>query len=318
MTRRFVILVLAVAWTIGVATCQAAWFADHVVNYVPGTAPVDPFNPTGAIFLNDPTAALGKPNPIVPGSPEFEYDGVVYPATPSEPVNPFINHFDGNNLAQIGASGELVLRLERFVEVGDGLELGIFGNVGLANNNFGGGASERQAAADVLGIFQSFGIDAVRIEVSETGLPGSWAEVSTERTTIQNPMLYYSDAAGLQGDDETPASLEPKLSAYTESDFGLPLAGEVTQFNGLTIGQMENLMAGSAGGDWIDLDGLMVDGEPLERVGYVRFFDPESTFELMAVSINSQLAGATVVPEPASLALALIGAGALTWRQRRS
>ncbi len=295
---------------------NAAWFANHVVSYTPGTVPIDPvFNPTGAILLNDPTAALGKPRAAIPGFPESEFDGVVFPLTPAEPLNPFAPHFGSDQLVQIGSGGELVLQLERYVEVGAGAELGVFGNVGLTNVDSSGDTSQRRAGDNVLGPFLSFGIDEVRIEVSETGLPGSWVAVGGDsRVTIQNPTSYFTDATGLLGPSDLPADLEPLLDTLTPADFGQPFAGDITQLNGMTIGQMESTLAGSAGGDWLDLDGLVVDGEPLTRVGYVRFFDPVETFELMAVSINSSLAGA-VVPEPASMALVIVGTLAMAIRR---
>jgi hypothetical protein len=315
-TRVYSSLIVAVALVAELA--PAAYFAGGVVSYTPGVAPVDPvFNPSGAIFLDDPTAALGKPAAAIPGFPESEFDGVVYPLTPAEPLNPFAPHFDRNELTQIAAGGELVLRLERYVQVGTGPELGIFGNVGLTNVDASGDTTQRRAADDVLGFFQSFGIDRVRIEVSETGLPGSWAAVASgDRLTIRNPTSYYTNATGLVGPTDLPADLEPLLDTLTPGDFGQPFAGDITQFNGMTIGQIEASLAGSAGGDWLDLDGLVVDGQPLTRVGYVRFFDPEDTFELMAVSINSSLAGA-VVPEPASIVLSLLAMLTLAIRRCR-
>lgn len=297
-------------------TASAEWFGQKAIRYTPGTAPVDPvFNPTGTIFLNNAHASLGKPSAVIPGFPESEFNGQVFPETPAEPLSPFTPHFGFGELTQIGAGGELVIRLERFVEVGAGLELGVFGNVGLTD------VGNRTAPADFSLPFTSFGFDAVRIEVSETGLPGSWAAVSTDPVMIDTPTSFFTDAGGLVGPTFDPADLEPLLKLLTESDFGKPFdnpAG-LDAFAGLSVAQIETLLAGSAGGDWLDLSGLSANGSPLERVGYVRFFDPSETFELMAVSINSAQAGDFVVPEPGTWTLLITSLGvAMGLRQRRA
>lgn len=292
----------AMLWTM-TTVCQAQYFAAEVIDYVPGT-----LHPV--FGLTNPAAALGKPGAIIPGSPEFVSEEYSFPMTPAEPLNPFTPHYDGSELVQVGPGGHLTLRLERYVTVGSGLELGVFGNVGLINM----GTTPRTAGSDAFAL--SFGIDDVVIEVSETGAPGSWVAINGgSRVTIQNPSSYYTDATGLVGPTEHASDLVPLLGSLTESDFGQPFAGGIAQFNDLTIGQIEATLAGSAGGDWFDLSGLMVGGEPLTRVGFVRFSDPAAAFELMAVSINTSLAGG-VVPEPATIGLVLLGVVAVGVRQQ--
>lgn len=270
-------------------TAKAVSFADAVIAYTPGAG----------VFLTDPNAALGKPGVLIPGFPAGSFvdpttgETINFPLTPAEPLSPFVPHFGGDQLTQIGVGGELVVQLERFVEVGMGLELGVFGNVGLTD------AGERVAAGG------AFGVDSIRIEVSETGLLGSWASVGgNDRVVIDDPTSFFTDAAGVQSPDDTFASLLPLIENLTEADFGQPFENsqELARYAGLTISQIETELGGSAGGDWFDLDGLTVGGESLERVGFVRFSDPADAFELMAVSINTQLAGA-LVPEPSSLVL---------------
>ena len=109
--------------------------------------------------------------------------------------------------------------------------------------------------------------------------------------------------------------LLPLVANFTEADFSKPFDNPngVADFDGKTIAQIETLLDGSAGGDWFDLDGLTVGGQPLMQVGYVRFSDPydpspfgANLFELMAVSINSSLTGGSVpVPEPTAMTLLL-------------
>jgi hypothetical protein len=288
-------LVAIVAVFVGnLHTSRAESFAAGVVSYVPGT---------NATYL-DPTVALGKPGPGVAGYPGWNN---------AETLNPFNAHFDASELVQIGPGGSLTLRLERFVNVGPGRELGVFGHTGLMED-FGNPNTSLNPAV-------SFGADEVVIEVSETGQPGEWAALNGgNRVVIGNPVSYFTDDLGHTGPTDLVADLLPELSGFTPSDFGLPLENPLgtAAYDGLTISEITALFAGSAGGDWFDLDGLLVGGQPLTKVGYVRFFDPldpdplfggSDLFELMAVSINSSLAGASVpIPEPTTCVL---GAGLL-------
>jgi hypothetical protein len=189
--------------------------------------------------------------------------------------------------------------------------LGIFGHAGLIED-FGNPNTSLNPA-------QLFGVDEVVIEVSETGLAGEWVALNGgSRVVIGNPVSYFTDDLGHTGPTDLVADLLPTLGAFTPSDFGQPYENPLgaAAYNGLTISQITALFAGSAGGDWFDLDGLLVGGQPLAKVGYVRFSDPldpdplfggSDLMELMAVSINSSLAGASVpIPEPAGCVL---GAG---------
>lgn len=263
---------------------RAESFADGVVAYVPGSN----------ASLIDPTAALGKPGPGVPGFPGFNN---------AETLNPFNSHFEATELTQIGPGGSLVLRLEKYVEIGMGPELGVFGNVGLIE------AADNTALDPAV----LFGNDEVRIEVSETGRDGEWAVLNSgNRVSIANPVAYFTDDNGHTGPSELVADLLPELAAFTQSNFGKPFVNPqgALVYSGKTIAQIASLFDGSAGGDWFDLDGLQVKGQPLTRVGFVRFSDPQDPdpvfggndlFELMAVSINANLSGSEVpVPEPYS------------------
>ena len=288
--KRTILTLLTLSVFLASNRSQAATFANKVISYIPGTS----------ASLTDPDSALGSPGFGVPGfnSPPF--------FTPAEPLNPFASHFTGDELVQIGPTGSLTLQLQRFVEIGPGLELGVFGNPALI-------ADGDHQAGDPAG---QFGNDNVVIEVSETGLPGQWAALNgNARVAIDTPVSFYADAGGLVSPTENVSDLLPLVSSLTPADFGQPFDNPtgVAAFDGLNVVQIESLFAGSAGGDWFDLDGLLVNGQPLERVGYVRFSDPEdpslfgaaNLFELMAVSINSELAG-DFVPEPATVTSCLL------------
>ena len=290
-----------------ISNLHAATYASGVVAYSPGT---------GAT-LTTASVALGKPGLGVPG---FAAPGDQF-YSPAEPLNPFASHFGGDELVQIGPGGSLTLRLENFAVIGAGLELGVFGNTALidsGSNTAGNPASQ-------------FGNDEVVIEVSETGMPGEWAALNSgARVAIDTPSDFYNDASGLVGPSSDPADLSPLVTGLTEADFGKPFdnSNGVADFDGLTISQIETLLDGSSGGDWFDLDGLTVGGQPLTQVGYVRFSDPNdpgffgtaNLFELMAVSINSSLVGGVVpVPEPTAISLAgLVAFVGLLSRKRRN
>ena len=273
-----------------ISNLYAASYANGVVAYSSGIGST----------LTTADVALGKPGLGVPG---YSSPGEPF-YSPAAPLSPFASHFGGDQLVQIAPGGSLTLRLENFVTVGTGLELGIFGNTALIKS--------LTDTAD-----GQFGNDEVVIEVSETGLAGEWVSLNGgARVAIDTPSNFFDDANGLVGPSADVADLLPLVSGLTEADFGKPFDNPngVADFNGLTIGQIETLLDGSAGGDWFDLDGLAVGGQPLTQVGYVRFSDPNdpglfgtaNLFELMAVSINSSLTGGSVpVPEPTAMTLLL-------------
>ena len=174
----------------------ATFFASAVVDYVAATDP-------NIVSLSDPNSALGKPDPGVPG----------FPGVPAEPLNPFVPHYTPDQLTQIGPGGSITLRFDEFVNIGDGPELGVFGNAALitVGDHIAGNPAE------------GFGNDEVKIEVSETGNPGEWAALNSgNRVPVTNPVSYYTDAQGLTGPDEDVANLLPLLAGLTPSDFGRP------------------------------------------------------------------------------------------------
>lgn len=283
------------------STLLAGTFAKSVIQYVPGTS----------VSATNPNAALGKPGPGVAGFPGFNN---------AETLNPFFPHFSGDQLVQIGPGGSLTLRLDQYVQVGTGLELGIFGNVGL----------EKTLTDTAANPATAFGVDEIKIEVSETGLPGEWAALNGgNRVAINDPTSFFTDDNGFVGTTADVADLLPLLTGFTEADFGQPLDNPngLTTYNDLNLAAISTLYDGSAGGDWFDLDGLTVGGQPLTQVGYVRFsdpgvtqtiFGPDDRFELVAVSINASLAGATVpIPEPSACALLLSACGLFSFRRKR-
>lgn len=265
-------------------TAQAGSFAIEAISYSPGT--------TATSGYTNSAAALGSPERI---TGEGVFPGVVSPFNP-----PFLD----TELVSIGESGHLTLRLSNYaLPLPGGPEIGVFTNVGIADDSFPNG----QAGSPPF----TFGGGSASVEVSEDGL--FWIPLG--ETLFEVPTNGYQDVAPFSG---TPGSVL--------SNFGLPFAGNLSSFDGLPYGDavefdMLELLAGSGGGTWLD-----ISGTGLAKVGYVRFGVADDgdlftalNFELDAVSLADAAVGAAV-PEPSSVVLALTGGAGLAaggWVRRR-
>ncbi|MBX3411847.1 MAG: PEP-CTERM sorting domain-containing protein [Pirellulales bacterium] len=279
------VLIFAVAASCGVQHAWAASFASQVLSYSPGTTS----NPS----YNDPTSALGSPE-------RFSGEGGPFPSV----VSPFSPPFLTNELVSIGEGGHLTLRLQNFaLPQAGGPEIGVFSNVGIADDNYPNG----QAGTPPF----IFGGGVAHVEVSEDGI--AWVPLGLH--TFNVPTNGYLDAGPFDG---TPGSVF--------SDFGKPFTGTLSSFAGLPYSSLSDfdildLLDGSGGGTWID-----ISGSGLSQVGFVRFSvaddgDPFTSlkFELDALSLADVAVGAAV-PEPSSVALAVtggIGLGVGGWLRRK-
>ncbi len=256
--KRIIALVALGAILGGLTTdkAQCAYHAVEVISYTAGSG-------TNAA-LQSPSAALGAPNPVVPGA--FGY--------PDQPFNPYTPHYTGTNIVQIGLGGEITLRLERFVIVSPTApELGVWENVFLVHG------SNPAAVA---------GSDSAEVLVSANG--NDFISVGVK--TFSWFGNYWNDVSSTNDlDNSDPA------------DFGKPFTKALSDFNGLSFGQVIAALDGTAGGTWIDFD-----SSGLSQVGWIRFANVSSgTLELDAVAINSSLAGGLTIPEPSSALLFLLG-----------
>lgn len=259
------------------------WWFTHLAHNVL-SAPyfaeeVVSYVPGTGVTLNNPEVALGQPAWITGSQP---FDGN---------WSPFNPHWTADNLVQVGYGGHLSLQMERFVDVSSaGLHLGIWGNTFLAMGS-GGRATDPAVMA---------GVDVAELAVSQNGVDF----VSIGEVSLAWFGNYWSDSSG-------PFSQEP---GTIPADFGQPFSAGLADFNGLTYGEILNVLDGTAGGTWIDLSST-----GLEKVGWIRFSGiiEGSTVEICAISINSDLAGA-VVPEPATgLMLALGFGGWMIYAKKR-
>jgi hypothetical protein len=249
---------------------HAEFFAAEVLQYLPGT---------GVGSFTNPGAALGKPDPITGLGSGF--DNV---------LSPFSPHYETNQLARIGEGGLLTLQLSNFVLIDRTpgvLELGIWTNVALVDTAFPSGTAANPAS--------TFGADSTIVEVSPDNI--SWFSLNGGNPILFDlPGNYFLNAGPF--DSTAPAS--PQFA-----DFGKPFSGVLSDFDGLAYPQILDRLDGSAGGTWLDLDSLPVE---VQQIGYVRFSGVAEgfTFELDAVAINRDLAGATV-PEPSAAVTLLAG-----------
>lgn len=252
-----------------VGPAYAAAYVDQVVSYTPGA---------GVGGYTTPESALGKP-----------IDDTGFGL-----LTPFNPHFSTGELARIGSGGELTLRLSNEVIVGAGVDIGVYTNVFLLNNQGGTGATDPAG---------SFGGDSVAIHVSADG--SNWVTVDTSTIAFNLPHTYYLNPEALTSSSrDVPAN-------PNEADFGKPFEAVLADFDGLTFDQIATLLDGSAGGTWLDLSPT-----GLSSVSYIRFDQPGDTFELDAVAIANNKVGAPV-PEPAT-GLLVVGLFLTCTRRRRS
>jgi len=283
-TRFLLVAMAMLSALLASEVARAGSFAIEAISYSPGT--------TAASGYTNAAAALGSPERI---TGEGSFPGVVSPFNP-----PFLN----TELVSIGESGHLTLRLSNYaLPLPGGPEIGVFTNVGIADDSFPNG----QAGSPPF----IFGGGSASVEVSEDGL--FWIPLG--ETLFEVPTNGYQDVAPFSG---TPGSVL--------SNFGQPFTGNLTSFDSLPYDDavefdMLELLAGSGGGTWLD-----ISGTGLAKVGYVRFSVADDgdlftalNFELDAVSLADAAVGAAV-PEPSSVFLALTGGAGLAaggWMRRR-
>jgi hypothetical protein len=260
---------------VGVCHHAAAQYAVQVVSYDQGTTPAFDFSTSRPYNLA--ATALGSPE-------RFTGEGV-FPGA----VTPFSPPFLRDELVSIGEGGQLTLRLSNYARPQAGApEIGIFSNVGLADQAYPNGQVGSPAS--------TFGTDSALVEVSADGV--SWKSLGN--TAFDIPTNGYTDVTD-------PYS---GTAGSAPSDFQQPCAGTLDDFSGLKYynaggGDILGLLAGSGGGKWLD-----ISGTGLSKVGYVRFSVADDgnpnvklNFDLDAVSISHAALGTATVPEPATLLL---------------
>jgi hypothetical protein len=207
------------------------------------------------------------------------------PASASS-VTPFAPPFSNTQIVSIGAGGWLTLHLGTPIanDLSNpfGIDFLIFGNSFFAITN--GSGANATTSGDIFTSSVS-----TRVEVSEDG--SSWFAL--------NPLLAptVSTLFPTDGIGNPQLAVDPSL---TKSDFG-----------GQNLAGIRSLYGGSAGGAGFDLAWAQ-DGSGnsvnLSMANYVR---------IDVLSGRTQIDAISVVPEPSTGTLALIGAGLLCLRWRR-
>jgi hypothetical protein len=232
-----------------------------------------------AAGYTDPTAALGAPSQVTPGA----FGG---------PVDPFDPPYLASQIVSVGAGGSLTVHLNTPVQNSAsnpfGMDFVIFGNTGFQiTNDYDADFNPIGTPATDGSLFGN-NPGVTRVSVSVDGV--NWFTL--------NPSLAPT-VDGLFPTDGSGNSSLPVNPNLTSASFG-----------GQTLAGIESLYAGSAGGTGFDLAWAQdTNGASvlLPNADYVRIDVISGVSEIDAIS---------VVPEPATGALLLSGAG-LLWLQRR-
>lgn len=281
MKLQFWFCVSTILASLAVAAPTAAQYAVSVVSYSAGATPA----PGG---FTTASAALGEPT---------RFTGVgAFPGA----VTLFNPPYLSSEIVSVGEGGQITLRLSNYARTqAAGPQLGVFTNAGFIETDFPNGQ-----AGNPVG---TFGVDSALVEVSENGL--QWESLGTRMFNI--PTNGYTDLT-------SPFS---EMPGGLQSTFVKPFAGTLSDFDGLKYApDMLGLLAGSAGGTWLDLSST-----GLAQVGYVRFSvlddgddNTSLNFEIDGVSISRVAMGAATVPEPGVVAWGVVGCwlSVVGWRWR--
>ena len=264
----------------------AAQFAVQVVDYDPGL--IQAPDETDPPLYDDPTSTLGSPDGLSGETGQNPF-GTMFPNV----LSPFSPAFEADEIVEIGPGGQLTIRLAHKLQVGSGLDLGVFSNAGLMGN-FDPTTFEFYGATDPA---EAFGAESAAVEVSADG--ATWLALNNgDPILFDMPTNFYNNA----GVFESAPPANPMLA-----DFGQSLPPGLAPFDGATEAEVLAALGGSAGGTWLDLSPTGLD-----EVSFVRFrvpmdlwpVDPFNAgeldlvvFELDAVAIANGKVGAPT-PEP--------------------
>lgn len=210
-------------------------------------------------------------------------------------LNPFNPAFDPSQIVIVGGGGDLKLHLSSAVSTA-GRNLGVYTANGIIDVSPDGSG---QAGNPAL----LFGPPSQAvIRVSNDG--NQWFALNgAAPITLDAPENYYLDS-------EISNYYQP-LGTQTADEFK-PWSGSLKDLNGLPYDQIKAALAGSAGGNWLDLSGAGTDA-----INYVDFSIPAGDRLVLDSVAGSE--GSTPVPEPVTLGyFVIILPFLLLYRRRRS
>jgi hypothetical protein len=247
--------------------------ADSVTSYTPGDFTNSPqFNP-------DQTSSTATG----PLTGDTTFGG----------LNPFNPPFDSTQITGIGAGGQLTLHMASPVPT-TGKTLGVFSNAGVLDASADGSGVAGNPAQT---LDEAFGETDPQASVAVSQDGKTWFDLNGGNPiAFLNPTNFYLD--------ESISNFSEPLGSLI-ADQSKPFTGSLSDLNGLDFDQIKTLLAGSAGGTWLDLSGV-----PVSSINYVQFSVPtDATFGMAVDSVSA-------VPEPIVALPLLVGAVLLRRRSR--
>jgi len=247
-----------------------------------GVATAGPYATTVVSYTpgSNATPGYGDPSTVL-GSPERYTGEGVWPGD----VTMFNGPWGTDEVVSIGAGGSLVVAFDHAVQDRPGnpygLDLIIFGNAFFDDPSYNGIAGGISSA------------EPAKVAVSQDGI--TWYDIAGVFGDDLFPTQGYTDTSGPYG-----------LNGKTPSDFTKPVDPAIA-WNGKSYGDILALYDGSGGGTGVD-----ISGTGLSWIQYVKVY--QDATDTWSAEID---AFADVAPEPATLTLLALGAGAALRRRRQ-
>ncbi len=281
-------LYLFVATATLLAVTAASARADH-----PWADSVVRYNAGGATSFNDANVVLGQPDRTTHESVNYPSTGETVSARLTEPV------WLAEQLLTIGQTGELVVSFSQNVQNDSlnpyGVDLLVFTNLGFGSSDY----PANDNIADPNGFYGYFGGNIGTISVSQDDLNWYTAVLASPIFPMQGYLDYTRDAYA---------------NGATPSDYTRPVNPSLTwaDFANISVADAIDLYDGSGGGLGIDLSNLLDENQNAASLDWIRYVRVQG--ETNALHGFSDVAA---VPEPATMTMLLIGAGAVIGARKR-
>jgi hypothetical protein len=236
------------------------------------------------------------------GAPAVGLPARINAANDPTNVTPYTPAYDPGFLTLINAGGQITLHFAQTVSANTGAQIGIFSSIGLVASSSSSGSNVITSTGPAT---FSDATSAAIISVSDTGAPGSFVALNNGNPLLLNlPTNAYLDSS-LSYDSQFQFVNAQNGSA--PADFFKPFNAPtgLASFSDLSYAQTLALLNGSAGGNWISLDGLNLPA----TINYIQLSVPTGDQLL--------LDGITATPEPTTLTLLSLSSLLLLKKTRR-